>query len=103
MKNTPNPITATPPMIPAQRVGLSEKMFKPPSVGLASVPEPNGDIFISIERIKENAENFNASFQEELSRVMVHGVLHYCGYNDKTEADIKIMRNKENFYINQLS
>ncbi|RLD28194.1 MAG: rRNA maturation RNase YbeY [Bacteroidetes bacterium] len=62
-----------------------------------------GDVFISIERIKENAENFNVSFQDELSRVMVHGVLHYCGYNDKTEADIKIMRDKENFYINQLS
>ena len=62
-----------------------------------------GDIFISIDRVKENANNFNVSFKEELSRVIVHGVLHYCGYNDKTEEDAKRIRDKENFYINQLS
>ena len=61
-----------------------------------------GDIFISIERVKENANNFNVSFQEELSRVIVHGILHYCGYNDKTDEEAKLMRAKENFYINQL-
>ncbi len=63
----------------------------------------HGDIFISIERVKENAKNFNVSFQVELQRVMVHGILHYCGYKDKTEEDSKLMRYKENFYINQLS
>ncbi len=63
----------------------------------------HGDIFISIERVKENAKKFNVSFQDELQRVMVHGVLHYCGYKDKTEADVKIMRSKENFYINQIN
>ena len=62
-----------------------------------------GDVFISIERVKENANNFHVSFTEELSRVIVHGVLHYCGYKDKTEEDAKLMRDKENFYINQLS
>ena len=57
--------------------------------------EINGDIFISIERVKENASVFNVSFNEELKRVMVHGLLHYCGYKDKTEADELLMRNKE--------
>jgi probable rRNA maturation factor len=55
----------------------------------------HGDIFISIERVKENALDFNVSFQEELKRVMVHGVLHYCGYKDKSENDEKLMRQKE--------
>lgn len=62
----------------------------------------HGDIFISVERVKENAKNFNVSFQEEVNRVMVHGILHYCGYKDKTITDSKIIRNKENFYISQL-
>lgn len=61
-----------------------------------------GEIFISVERVKENAENFNVSFKEELNRVMVHGILHYCGYKDKTKTDAKTIRNKENFYLNQL-
>ena len=63
----------------------------------------HGDIFISIDRVKENANNFNVSFKEELSRVIVHGVLHYCGYKDNTEENAKLIREKENFYINQLS
>ena len=54
-----------------------------------------GDIFISIERVKDNAHDFNVPFNEELKRVMIHGVLHYCGYKDKSEADEKIMRSKE--------
>ena len=62
-----------------------------------------GDVFISILRVKENAKGFNVSFQEELNRVIVHGVLHYCGYKDKTEKDSKQMRIKENFYLKQLS
>lgn len=56
----------------------------------------SGDIFISIERVKDNAQDFGVSFNEELRRVMAHGVLHYCGYKDKTEADAKLMRSKEN-------
>ncbi len=54
-----------------------------------------GDIFISIERVKDNASDFNVSFDEELKRVMAHGVLHYCGYKDKTDADAELMRQKE--------
>jgi len=54
-----------------------------------------GDIFISIERVKENAEEYNVSLDNELRRVMAHGILHYCGYKDKTEEDSKIMRQKE--------
>jgi len=63
----------------------------------------HGDIFISVERVRDNAEIFKISFQDELQRVMVHGVLHFCGYRDKNKRDSKIIRNKENFYINQLS
>jgi len=57
--------------------------------------EINGDVFISVERVAENAVDFNVSFDEELKRVLVHGVLHYCGYKDKTDADEKMMRSKE--------
>jgi len=57
--------------------------------------ELNGDIFISIERVKDNAKDFNVSFEEELKRVMVHGVLHYCGFKDKNETDERLMRKKE--------
>ncbi|AXP80608.1 Endoribonuclease YbeY [Mariniflexile rhizosphaerae] len=61
-----------------------------------------GDIFISVERVEDNANDFNVSVNEELQRVMVHGVLHYCGYKDKTDSDAKLMREKENHYLNQL-
>jgi len=57
--------------------------------------ELNGDIFISIERVKDNANDFNVPFSDELLRVMVHGVLHYCGYKDKSEDDELLMRQKE--------
>jgi probable rRNA maturation factor len=57
--------------------------------------EISGDMFISIDRVKENAVEFNVSFEEELKRVLVHGVLHYCGYSDKSEADELLMRSKE--------
>lgn len=57
--------------------------------------ELHGDVFISIERVRENATDFKVSFDEELKRVLVHGVLHYCGYKDKTDDDEKIMRVKE--------
>jgi probable rRNA maturation factor len=54
-----------------------------------------GDIFISIDRVKDNAEDFKTSFDNELHRVMIHGILHLCGYKDKTEEDEKRMRQKE--------
>ena len=60
----------------------------------------SGDVFISIERIKENAEKYNVSFENELQRVMIHGVLHLVGYKDKTEEELKQMRKKENEYLN---
>lgn len=59
----------------------------------------NGDIYISIDRIKENAKLYKTTFYNELLRVMIHGVLHYCGYKDKTDADKKIMRSKEDYYL----
>ena len=57
--------------------------------------ELHGDIFISVERVRENALDFDVKFEEELLRVMAHGVLHYCGYKDKSEEDEKLMRQKE--------
>ena len=63
----------------------------------------SGDIFISIERVKENAAIFKVRFKEELYRVMIHGVLHYAGYKDKTEEEEKLMRNKENTSIKLLN
>ena len=55
----------------------------------------SGDIFISIDRVKENAVSFNVNYQEELLRVMSHGVLHLIGYKDKGEDEVKLMREKE--------
>jgi rRNA maturation RNase YbeY len=57
--------------------------------------EINGDMFISIERVIENAQDFKVTFEEELKRVLVHGVLHYFGYKDKSEEDVLLMRSKE--------
>ena len=60
-----------------------------------------GDIYISTERVAENAKIFNVSFKDELLRVLIHGVLHYCGYKDKTESDKTLMRSKEDLYISK--
>ena len=57
--------------------------------------ELHGDIFISIERVRENAKDFNVTFDEELKRVLAHGILHYCGFKDKSEEDEQLMRQKE--------
>lgn len=57
--------------------------------------EIGGDIFISIERVLENAEKFNEVFENELYRVMIHGVLHFMGYKDKTKKEKTLMRTKE--------
>ena len=57
--------------------------------------ELNGDIFVSVERVQDNATDFNVSFAEELLRVLAHGILHYCGYKDKSEEEAVSMRKKE--------
>ena len=59
----------------------------------------SGDLFISIDSVRENALFYGTEFPEELNRVMVHGVLHLIGYDDHTEDDIKTMRSKENYYL----
>ena len=61
--------------------------------------EIHGEIYISTDRVEENAEEFEVSFMNELSRVMVHGILHLCGYKDKSEEEKNQMRNKENHYL----
>lgn len=60
-----------------------------------------GDIFISTERVLDNTTDFKVTFEEELSRVIIHGVLHLCGYKDKTEEDEKMMRSKEDHYLSK--
>ncbi len=64
--------------------------------------EINGDIIISIERVKENAKLYNQTFSAELNRVMAHGLLHLLGYNDKSKEEAKIMKSKENYYLSKL-
>jgi probable rRNA maturation factor len=58
-----------------------------------------GDIYVSIERVKENAKKLNIPFADELHRVIIHGVLHLLGYSDKTKAQIREMRKKEDAYL----
>lgn len=59
-----------------------------------------GDVYISVDRVKENAGKFEVSASEEMSRVIFHGALHLCGYNDKTKKQQSEMRIKENEYLN---
>ena len=59
----------------------------------------SGDLFISVDSVRENALLYGATFEEELNRVMVHGVLHLIGYDDHTKAEQKTMREKENYYL----
>ena len=63
----------------------------------------NSDIFISIDRVKENAKIFQTTFQNELNRVIIHGILHLVGYDDKNDTDKELMRAKEDFYLSLLS
>ena len=68
----------------------------------------SGDVFVSVERVKENAIDFNVPFVDELLRVMAHGTLHLCGYKDKSEDDVVLMRSKEDekiklFHVEQYS
>ena len=59
----------------------------------------SGDVFISYERVRENAKDFDLKFRDELHRVMIHGVLHYCGYKDKLDDEKILMRAKEDYYL----
>ena len=59
----------------------------------------SGDLFISIDSVRENAQFYGTEFADELTRVMVHGVLHLIGYDDHSEADLAVMRQKENYYL----
>ena len=61
-----------------------------------------GDIVISLERVKENAKYYQVSYNYELERVMAHGLLHLLGYNDKNKEEKKIIRKKENYYLENL-
>jgi rRNA maturation RNase YbeY len=63
-------------------------------------PSVSGDIMISLDRVKDNAESLGVAFQEELFRVIYHGLLHLCGYKDKSPSDEALMRKKENEYLN---
>ena len=63
----------------------------------------SGDILISTERVGENAKIFNVNYLTELHRVMVHGLLHLLGYNDKHEKEANTMREKENYYLNKFT
>jgi rRNA maturation RNase YbeY len=58
-----------------------------------------GEVYISIERVSENAKKENISFDNELNRVMIHAALHLCGYNDKKKSEITLMRDKEEYYL----
>ena len=63
--------------------------------------EISGDIFISIDRIKENAKEFTVSFTDELNRIMIHGVLHLLGYKDKEKDEKELMTKKEDEYLSK--
>jgi rRNA maturation RNase YbeY len=63
----------------------------------------NGEIYISVERVAENAIDFKTDFENELHRVMIHGVLHFCGYKDKSDTEERIMRQKEEECLRRLS
>lgn len=72
------------------------------SFDLSQLPEEiEAEIYISIDRVKDNASKEGVSFNEELHRVIFHGALHFCGYNDKKREEAKAMRKKENQYLNK--
>jgi rRNA maturation RNase YbeY len=62
----------------------------------------NGDIIISIDRVEENAKKLNENFDVEIRRVIIHGILHLCGYKDKSKVDAEIMRKKENWALKKI-
>lgn len=64
-------------------------------------PEVSGDVMISLDRVKDNALSMNMAFEQEFYRVVFHGILHLCGYKDKSKEDVVLMREKEDFYIHR--
>jgi len=62
----------------------------------------SGDIIISLERVEENAKEYKVELEEELWRVMAHGLLHLLGYNDKSKEEKEKMRKKENYYLDKI-
>lgn len=63
----------------------------------------SGDLFISVDSVRENAKTYGATFQEELHRVLIHGVLHLLGYDDHTDAEKVIMKERENLSLQRLT
>lgn len=59
----------------------------------------SGDIFISVDRVKENAKQYKQKYYQEMLRIILHGILHLCGYKDKTDKEEKQMREKEDYYL----
>ena len=59
----------------------------------------SGDLFISVDSVRENSVEYGTEFKDELNRVIVHGILHLIGYDDHTEEDVKVMRSKEDYYL----
>ena len=59
----------------------------------------SGDIFISVDRVAENSKDLNIEFNEELQRIVIHGILHLCGYKDKSESEKTIMSAREDYYL----
>ena len=64
-------------------------------------PLVSGDVMISLDRVKDNADSLGLNFELEFYRVVFHGLLHLCGYKDKQKDDVALMRSKEDFYINK--
>ncbi|MBV9961732.1 MAG: rRNA maturation RNase YbeY [Parafilimonas sp.] len=89
-------------------VGINNKFLKHNTLTdvitfpLSSSPV-NAEIYISLERVKENAKIFDTKYETELLRVIIHGALHLCGYDDKRGNDKQIMRRKEEFYLNHFN
>ena len=70
---------------------------------LSEVKQPvTGEVYVSVDRVRENATLFNTSTRNEVQRVILHGALHLCGYKDKTKQQKEAMREKENFYLSRL-
>jgi len=66
----------------------------------SSFPVVSGDVMISLDRVKDNAEMMNQTFQDEFYRVVFHGLLHLCGYKDKSNDEAIVMREREDYYLN---
>ena len=68
------------------------------------IPSPliSGDLFISVDRVLENSQQLKIDFAKEFARVVIHGVLHLCGYRDKRAVDKKLIRQKEDFYLDSM-